>query len=126
MVTFSSRLDATFHALADPTRRAILARLADGEATVGELAAPFDISRPAVSKHLRVLERAGLVDRTREGRTTRCALDARPMSEAADWVETYRAFWEVQLAGLARLFEPGAAQARPGMSDAPPPNGETE
>ena len=126
MVTFSSRLDATFHALADPTRRAILARLADGEATVGELAAPFDISRPAISKHLRVLERAGLVDRTREGRTTLCALDARPMSEAADWVETYRAFWEVQLAALARLFEPAAAQAPPAMSEAPPPNGGTE
>ena len=126
MVTFSSRLDATFHALADPTRRAILARLADGKATVGELAAPFDISRPAVSKHLRVLERAGLVDRTREGRTTRCALDARPMSEAADWVETYRAFWEVQLGALARLFEPEAAPGAARNVRCTTPNGDAE
>ena len=105
MVTDSSQLDATFQALSDPTRRAILARLSGGEATVGELAAPFHISRPAISKHLRVLERAGLVDRTREGRTSRCALDARPMREAADWVATYREFWEAQLAALACYFE---------------------
>lgn len=105
MVTISRQLDATFQALSDPTRRAILARLSKGDATVGELAAPFRISRPAISKHLRVLERAGLVDRTRDGRTSRCALDARPMREAADWVATYREFWESQLAALACYFE---------------------
>jgi len=107
MVTFSRQLDATFRALSDPTRRAILARLSEGEATVGELAAPFDVSRPAISKHLRVLERAGLVDRTRDGRTSRCALDARPMREAADWVATYREFWEAELDALASYFESG-------------------
>ncbi|MCY4647949.1 MAG: metalloregulator ArsR/SmtB family transcription factor [Gammaproteobacteria bacterium] len=107
MVTFSRQLDTTFQALSDPTRRAILARLFEGDATVSELAAPFDISRPAISKHLRVLEGAGLVDRTREGRTSRCALDARPMREAAAWVATYREFWEAQLAALACYFESG-------------------
>ena len=107
MVTFSHQLDATFRALSDPTRRAILARLSEGDATVGELAAPFDVSRPAISKHLRVLERAGLVDRMRDGRTSRCALDARPMREAADWVATYRGFWEAQLDALASYFESG-------------------
>lgn len=107
MVTFSQQLDATFQALSDPTRRAILARLSEGEATVGELAAPFDVSRPAISKHLRVLEQAGLVDRTRDGRTSRCALDARPMREAADWVATYREFWEAQLTALADYFDSG-------------------
>ena len=109
MVTDSRQLDATFQALSDPTRRAILARLSEGDATVGELAAPFDISRPAISKHLRVLEGAGLVDRMREGRTSRCALDARPMREAADWVATYREFWEARLAALASYFDSGAS-----------------
>ena len=105
MVTISESLDLTFAALADPTRRAILARLSHGDASVGELAAPFEISRPAISKHLRVLERAGLVDRQRDGRVSRCALDARPMREAADWVDEYRGFWENQLEALARYFE---------------------
>ena len=105
MVTNSKHLDLTFGALADPTRRAILERLADGEATVNELAAPFDISRPAISKHLRVLERAGLVRRTPDGRVSRCELDARPMREAAEWVAHYRRFWETQLDSLERYFE---------------------
>lgn len=105
MVTSSRRLDLTFGALADPTRRAILARLAQGEATVGQLARPFDVSRPAVSKHLRVLERAGLVRREREGRYRRCALDAGPMRDAAEWVERYRKFWEGQLDSLSRYLE---------------------
>jgi DNA-binding transcriptional ArsR family regulator len=105
MVTNSDRLDQTFSALADPTRRAILARLAEGEATVGELARPFRISRPAISKHLRVLERAGLVHRARDGRLSRCGLDASPMRKAAEWVEAYRKFWESQLDALARYFE---------------------
>lgn len=105
MVTISERLDLTFAALADPTRRAILARLAEGESTVGDLARPFEISRPAISKHLRVLERAGLVKRTRDGRLSRCGLDAKPMRDAAEWVEEYRQFWESQLDALARFLE---------------------
>ena len=105
MVTNSEQLDLTFGALADPIRRAILARLAEGEATVGELAEPFEVSRPAISKHLRVLERAGLVQRERDGRVSRCELDAAPMRAAADWVAQYREFWENQLDSLARYLE---------------------
>ncbi len=105
MVTTAHQLDLTFSALADETRRSILARLAQSDATVGELAEPFDISRPGISKHLRVLERAGLVRRTRDGRLSRCGLDASPMRGAAQWVETYRAFWEGQLDSLSRYFE---------------------
>ena len=105
MVTNSERLDLTFAALADPTRRAILERLAEGESTVGDLARPFEISRPAISKHLRVLERAGLVRRARDGRLSRCGLDATPMRDAAEWVEDYRQFWESQLDALARFLE---------------------
>ena len=104
MVT-NGRLDLIFGALADSTRRAIVVRLAQGEATVGELAEPFDVSRPAISKHLRVLERAGLVRRTPEGRMSRCELDAGPMQDAADWVERYREFWEQQLDRLKRYVE---------------------
>jgi len=111
MVTDSTTLDRTFGALADPTRRAILARLAAGEATVGELAAPFAVSRPAISKHLRVLERAGLVRRSRDGRLSRCELDADPMKDAAEWVDRYRAFWEGQLDALSRYLE---REAEPG------------
>ena len=87
-------LDATFAALADPTRRAILARLASGEATVTELAEPFDMTLPGVSKHLKVLERAGLISRGRVAQTRPCRLEAAPLGEAADWVEGYRRFWE--------------------------------
>ncbi len=105
MVTNGSKLDRTFGALADPIRRAILGRLADGDATVGELARPFDVSRPAISKHLRVLERAGLVRRTRDGRVSRCGLDANPIRDAAQWVEQYRGYWEQQLDSLERYFE---------------------
>jgi DNA-binding transcriptional ArsR family regulator len=105
MVTSEARLDRTFGALADGTRRAILGRLARGEATVGELARPFRVSRPAISKHLRVLERAGLVRRARDGRISRCALDATRLREAADWVECYRAFWTGRLDALARYAE---------------------
>jgi DNA-binding transcriptional ArsR family regulator len=105
MVTNALQLDLTFHALADPTRRALLARLSTGEATVGELARPFEVSRPAISKHLRVLERAGLVRRSAEGRVSRCELDAAPMREAAEWVERYRQFWEEQLDSLSRYLE---------------------
>ena len=105
MVTINRQLDRTFAALADPTRRAILDRLVHSRATVGELAKPFDVSRPAVSKHLRVLERAGLVRRERDGRVSRCGLDARPMQDAADWVERYRRFWDNQLDQLVQYFE---------------------
>jgi DNA-binding transcriptional ArsR family regulator len=87
-------LDATFAALADPTRRAILARLAEGEASVTELAEPFAMTQPAVSKHLKVLERAGLVARGRAAQWRPCRLEAGPLRDAADWLEHYRRFWE--------------------------------
>jgi len=90
----SDRLDATFAALADPTRRAILGLLAQGEATVNELAAPFDMRLPSVSKHLKVLERAGLVERGREAQWRPRRLQAAPLKEASDWLEGYRSFWE--------------------------------
>ena len=88
------RLDRTFSALADPTRRAILARLASGEASVQELARPFDMSLPAISKHLKVLERAGLVARGRDGQRRPCRLVAAPLRDVAEWAERYRRFWE--------------------------------
>ena len=88
------RLDRTFGALADPTRRAILARLAAGEASVTELAEPFEMSLPAVSKHLKVLERAGLITRGRERQWRPARLDAEPLREVAEWAERYRRFWE--------------------------------
>jgi len=105
MVTSSEALDRTFGALADGTRRAILRRLARGAATVGELAEPFHMSRPAISKHLRVLERAGLVQRERNGRLSRCELDAANLKDAAEWLDAYRAFWTGQLDALARYME---------------------
>lgn len=104
MVT-NRRLDRTFGALADTTRRAILERLASGDSTVGQLARPFRVSRPAISKHLRVLERAGLVRREREGRISRCTLDAAAMRDVAEWVERYHVFWAGQLDSLARYME---------------------
>jgi DNA-binding transcriptional ArsR family regulator len=90
----SYTLDATFAALADPTRRAILARLATGEASVAELAEPFDMSQPAISKHLKVLERAGLISRGREGQRRPRRLEPRPLADATDWIERYRRIWE--------------------------------
>jgi len=90
-------LSQTFAALADPTRRAILARLCTGEATVTELAEPFEMSLPAVSKHLKVLERAGLVARSREAQWRPCKLEAGPLKDATDWLERYRQFWEQSL-----------------------------
>src|SRR4051812_33049878 len=87
-------LSTTFAALADPTRRAILARLSGGRASVGELAAPFDISLPAVTKHLKVLQRAGLISQGREAQWRPCKLEARPMRDAAQWMESYRRHWE--------------------------------
>lgn len=91
------RLSTTFAALADPTRRAILARLAAGETSVTKLAEPFEMSLPAVTKHLKVLERAGLIARGREAQWRPCRLEAGPLKDIADWVERYRAFWEQRL-----------------------------
>jgi DNA-binding transcriptional ArsR family regulator len=90
----ADRLNSTFAALADPTRRAILARLTSGEATVTELAEPFEMSLPAISKHLKVLERAGLIARGREAQWRPCRLAAGPLKDAAEWLEHYRRFWE--------------------------------
>src|SRR5690348_1858252 len=105
------RLDATFAALADPTRRAILARLASGEASVGELAEPFAMSLPAVSKHLKVLERAGLIARGRSAQWRPCRLEAGPLRDAADWIEQYRRFWEESFDRLESYLR-GVPQAR--------------
>jgi DNA-binding transcriptional ArsR family regulator len=99
------RLDATFAALADPTRRAILARLASGEASVMELAAPFAMSQPAVSKHLKVLERAGLISRGRDAQRRPCRLEAQPLAEATAWLESYRQLWERNFQRLDALLE---------------------
>jgi DNA-binding transcriptional ArsR family regulator len=93
----ADQLTTTFAALADPTRRAILARLASGECTVTELAEPFDMSLPAVSKHLRVLERAGLIAQGREAQWRPCRIEAGPLKEVADWTERYRHIWEGRL-----------------------------
>jgi len=90
----AKHLDTVFAALADPTRRAILARLASGEASVTELAKPFDMSLPAISKHLKVLENAGLIARGREAQWRPCRLDAGPLKDASDWIDHYRKFWE--------------------------------
>jgi DNA-binding transcriptional ArsR family regulator len=107
----SAPLDSTFAALSDATRRGILAHLArQGETSVSELAAPYKMSLPAVSKHLRVLEQAGLVARQKEGRVHRCRLRAKPMKDVAAWIEHYRQFWETQLDSLARYLEDSANQ----------------
>ncbi|PWK68527.1 metalloregulator ArsR/SmtB family transcription factor [Aminobacter sp. AP02] len=95
------RLDATFASLADPTRRAILARLAQGEATVNELAEPFEMSLPAISRHLKVLERAGLISRGREAQWRPCRLEAGPLKDIANWVERYRRFWDASFDRMA-------------------------
>jgi DNA-binding transcriptional ArsR family regulator len=109
------RLSMTFAALADPTRRAILARLTLGETSVTELAEPFDISLPAVSKHLKVLERAGLVARGREAQWRPRRLEAAPLREVADWIEHYRRFWEASLDRLdAYLIELQAKEGKRG------------
>ena len=97
----SDRLDSTFAALADPTRRAILARLASGEASVSALAEPFAISLPAISKHLKVLERAGLIGRSRDAQWRPCRLEPAPLRDATQWLEQYRRFWEESFDRLA-------------------------
>lgn len=101
----TDQLSSTFAALADPTRRAILARLTMGETSVTELAAPFEMSMPAVSKHLKVLERAGLISRGREAQWRPCRLDAGPLKEAAGWIEEYRRFWSVHIDALERHLD---------------------
>src|SRR5262245_55850305 len=100
-----NNLDSTFAALADPTRRAILARLALGEASVNELCEPFDMSQPAISKHLRVLERAGLITRGRDAQRRPCRIEAKPLAEATAWMENYRRFWEASYKRLDELLE---------------------
>jgi DNA-binding transcriptional ArsR family regulator len=104
-MTNAARLDATFAALADPTRRAILARLASGEATVNDLAKPFDMSQPAISKHLKVLERAGLVARGRDAQARPRTLVAKPLAEANEWLENYRKYWERSFDNLDLLLD---------------------
>lgn len=106
-------LSSTFAALADPTRLAIVARLASGPATVSDLAAPFAMTLPAVTKHLGVLERAGLMTRTKKGRTVRCELVQRPLREAADWLEFHQRLWGDSLEKLANLLESTAPADHP-------------
>jgi len=101
----SERLDATFAALADPTRRAILARLASGDASVTELAQPFAMSQPAISKHLKVLERAGLISRSRDAQRRPCRIEGKALEEASDWLERYRTIWEGNFERLDELLD---------------------
>ncbi len=111
-MTPSTRLDATFAALADPTRRAILARLASGEASVLELAEPFEMSQPAISKHLKVLERAGLISRGRDAQRRPCRIEAEPLAEATSWLEDYRKFWEGRFQRLDVLLDELKSEAK--------------
>lgn len=108
----TDRLDTTFAALADPTRRAILARLASGEASVTELAEPFSMTQPAISKHLKVLERAGLISRGRDAQRRPRRLEAAPLAEATQWLEHYRRFWEASFARLEEVLEELKAQEK--------------
>ena len=101
----SAHLDSTFAALADPTRRAILARLASGDCSVLELCEPFEMSQPAISKHLKVLERAGLISRGRDAQRRPCRIEAAPLAEANEWIERYREFWEGNFQRLDALLE---------------------
>ena len=105
MTQQTDQLSAIFAALADPTRRAIVARLSEGEATVGELAAPFDLSLPAVSKHLKVLQRAGLVEQGRQAQWRPCRLNPAPLRDVADWIGQYRRHWEESFERLDELLE---------------------
>ena len=112
-MTAPDRLNATFLALADPTRRAILARLALGEASVNELAEPFDMSQPAISKHLKMLERAGLVSRGRDAQRRPCKLEAAPLEAAYMWIERYRQMWDLNFARLDTLLDELRAAKKP-------------
>jgi DNA-binding transcriptional ArsR family regulator len=109
----ADQISATFSALADPTRRAILARLALGETSVTELAQPFEMSLPAISKHLKVLQRAGLITRGRQAQWRPCRLDAMPLRDVADWLEYYRGFWEESFERLADYLQELQAQEQP-------------
>lgn len=111
-----AHLDRIFAALADPTRRAILSRLAKGEATVNELAEPFDISLPAISRHLKVLERAGLISRGREAQWRPCRLETAPLEEAQTWIDMHREIWEASFARLDDLLQELQAANQPGSS----------
>ncbi|WP_300544997.1 metalloregulator ArsR/SmtB family transcription factor [Maricaulis sp.] len=111
------RLDMTFTALADPTRRAILARLAQGEATVMELARPFAMSQPAVSRHLKVLERAGLISRSRIGTSRPCRIEPQALAGATHWLEDFRKLWDARFAALDNLLEDMKAGHEPGPYD---------
>ncbi|RWG87846.1 metalloregulator ArsR/SmtB family transcription factor [Mesorhizobium sp.] len=111
-----NRLDATFAALSDPTRRAILARLIQGEASVMELAEPFAMSQPSISKHLKVLENAGLISRGRDAQRRPCRLEAKPLAEATEWLERYRKIWEGNFQRLDALL--GALQAKKNPGEA--------
>lgn len=105
LTVMQNALDTTFAALADPTRRAILARLASGDASVMELAEPFDMTQPAISKHLKILERAGLISRGRDAQRRPCRLEAEPLAEANEWLERYREFWEQSFQRLDSLLD---------------------
>ena len=115
----ADRLSHTFAALADPTRRAILARLVQGECSVTELAEPFEMSLPAVSKHLKVLERAGLVSRSREAQWRPCRLDAGPLKDATEWLEPYRRLWEARFDRLDAYLAELQAEAPPAKPPRP-------
>lgn len=115
-------LSTTFAALADPTRRAILARLAKGESTVTELAEPFDMSLPAITKHLKVLERAGLVSRSRDAQRRPCKLEAAPLREATDWIAAYAAFWEESFDRLEGYLAELGAGGAPESASPPSPS----
>ena len=119
----SDGLDLTFAALADPTRRAMLARLASGEATVNELAEPFALSQPAISKHLKVLERAGLISRSRAAQTRPCRLEAARLQEVAQWVAPYRALWEDSFDRLDAFLQTTQASTAPTTPPTPTPKG---
>lgn len=125
----SAQLSTVFSALADPTRRAILARLSEGEAPVKELAAPFDLSGPAITKHLNVLERAGLISRGREGQLRPCRLEAGALAPAADWIDRYRAMWEERLDRLDSYLKsvtPASTSKARGMTPRRKPKPKTE
>ncbi|MDG3006842.1 ArsR/SmtB family transcription factor [Paludisphaera mucosa] len=112
----TASLDATFAALADPTRRAILARLAQGEATVTELVSPFQLSQPAISKHLKVLEKAGLITRGKDAQKRPCRIAAEPLAEANEWLEDYRKIWEAHFDRLDSLLDELKARKNPEKS----------
>ena len=122
-MTALDRLNATFLALADPTRRAILARLALGEASVNELAEPFDMSQPAISKHLKMLERAGLVSRGRDAQRRPCRLEAQPLEAAYLWIERYRQMWDMNFERLDTLLDELKSAKKPPKRRSKQPKG---